>query len=171
MRSRISTLCIAVIALVGCGETKNADSETVEKPKAVKTAKFKGAKIAPSQDIMNYWAGIGTAQKRKYIRLSHPEHKSTCRWHGPQLYWATPDKIDNTCRELFDSFALKTVFTPTECFKGLSEGLHEFSDLADIVSCNGQVESPIGSGQMRLVMHKVNDKWFGFTENYQVWSK
>jgi len=33
------------------------------------------------------------------------------------------------------------------------------------------VETPIGNGQVRLVMHKVNDEWFGFTESYQGWSK
>ena len=171
MKFITSIIALVIFGLPACGENKKADSETAEKPKSVKTPKFEGAKFAPPLDTMNYWAGIGTAQKKKYIQKSLPELKSTCRWHGPQLYWATPDKIDNQCHEAFNTFASKVVFTPKECFKGLTEGLHEFSDLTNIVSCNGVVETPIGQGQMRLVMHKVNDEWFGFTENYQGWSK
>jgi len=170
MRLGISISFIAAFILIACGETKTADTGTIEKPKAVKAAKFKGAKLAPPSETMNYWAGIGTAQKKKYIRTSLPELNRTCRWHGPQLYWATPDKIDGQCRDAFDGFASKAVFTPQECFKGLAEGLHEFSDLTNIISCNGTVETPIGSGQVRLVMHKVNNEWFGFTESYAGWT-
>jgi len=171
MKFTTAIILTTALALVGCGDSESTAPESSEKPKVTKQAKFKGSKLAPPQETMNYWAGIGTAEKRKYIRKSHPEHKSACRWHGPQLYWATPDKIDNTCRDLFDGFAAKTIFKPSECFKGLSEGSHEFSDLTDAISCEGQVESPIGNGQVRLVMHKVNNDWYGFTESYKGWTE
>lgn len=169
---RVSSLIIlsSLLALSACGSNEVEISKANETPKETKAQKFKGSKLAPSNDVMSYWAGVGTAKKKKYIAQSLPEFKRTCRWHGPQIYWHTPDKIEDKCRDLYDDFAKKTVFEPKECFEGLTEGMHEFSDLTNIVSCNGQVDTPIGYGQMRLVLHKVNDEWFGFTESYVGWT-
>lgn len=170
MKVKSLIIVSSLLALSACGSDETKTSENNAPTKETKAQKFKGAKFAPSKETMSYWAGIGTAQKKKYISLRHPELKSTCRWHGPQNYWRTPKKIDDECRKLFDGFATKAVFEPNECFEGLTEGSHEFSDLINIVSCNGKIDSPIGYGQMRLVLHKVNDEWFGFTEGYVGWT-
>jgi len=154
MKLITATMITIALALVGCGNSDKTVSKSSEKSKVSKSAKFKGAKIAPSQDIMNQTVANEWFDRRGGYRLVKKDNEEACKGTASYL----PEKWPAACVEVMNEWKNGVAFTPSECRKG-DERDGYGGVLIQPVSCTGLVEDPRGQEQRIFVFHKPDGEW------------
>jgi len=138
------------ITLVACGEsvpdTSAPSVETVEKPAP---AKFKGAKFAPPRDVMSRTAAAEIWDREGARKITPGEACKSVR----RMSQMTPE-----CQTEYDNLLARSVFLPSECRKG-DERKGYNNKLQSPVSCDGEIQTPAGTGQVTMIFHKVDNEW------------
>jgi len=145
---------LAVVTMAACGSNEGAPSDTGETPAAVKKSKFKGAKYAPPQDVMNRTAAAELWQREGRTLVTPGEACKSVRWL---------DQMTPACKIEYDAVLEKSVFTPRECRKGDEREGYD-SVLLNPVSCHGDIDTPHLSAKVMMVFHDTDGEtkaWYG----------
>jgi len=145
--SRLLLLFSVVISLAACGES-GVGTDTTEATSTVqKTAKFKGAKFAPSQDIMDREAALEFWSREGSAIVTPGE---ACK----RVY--RPGLMTPACQAELDDVVAKSTFTPRECRKG-DERKGYNNVLVKPVSCDGIIDTPHASAKYLMVFHETDN--------------
>ena len=139
----------AAIGLAACGENSVETNDAPVTKAPVAAAKFKGAKFAPPQADMNRTAAAELWDREGSRKITPGEACKRVR----RMSQMTPE-----CQADYDNLLERSVFLPTECRKGDERDGYS-NVLIDPVTCDGEIQTPAGGGNVTMIFHKVDSKW------------
>lgn len=155
MKNSITTLLLAsTVALVGCGDSESTVPKTAEKPEATKPVKFKGAKYAPSQDVINQTVANEWFDRKGGYNRVKKDNQDACKGTASYL----PDQWPAACASAMTAWKNGIAFTPNECRNGDERDGYS-GELINPVSCTGLLEDPTGEEKHIFVFHKPDGEW------------
>lgn len=148
MRVVFALFTIGLLTACGVGDNETGSTSSVS------AAKFKGAKIAPSQDVMNRVVGNEWFDRRGGYFFVKKSNEEACK--GAAKF--QPEKWPTACAAAMNAWKDGVAFTPSECRKGDERDGYS-GELIQPVSCIGLVEDPSGEEKRIFVFHKPYGEW------------